>query len=595
MKKILPKDDSRITFNLNPLTNMATPNKNRIPDLRFSLRTGSGGYLQKLYGFTVVFLAFISVNELWAKTIYLDSESGKDRASGLSEREAWKSLKKVAEAKLEEGDQVLLKRGSVFKGKLFLQNLKGKEGKPIVVDCYGKGELPWINAKGYVAGVQMMGCSFVEISNLKITNDGGEIEPSAQFKSYGVWVNSYNKTACEHIYLRGLQIENIFASRAEVSSKNGKTKSVNKGIGVEVLSGRSSMLSNVIIENCRISRTSYTGIRTNGRYLMTKEGKKSGKKDKVKHLRGVRILNNKLDKIGGPGIQPGFIKNLLVRGNVVTSSGSKVDQRMAGRGSGIWPFASEVVMIEHNKFSHARGVGDSCGIHIDFNCSDVVVQYNLSVDNEGGFIEILGNNHNCCYRYNVSVNDGSRVKGVNGAHQEGKVLWLSGYVGKNDRAGPFNSYIYNNTIYLKKGAKASISISPTTDGVLIANNIFHIPGKMKNVRGDQKWNKPKKGQKVTNVVYMNNLYVHNKMLPTNLGMKDSRPIIGLAEFKNAGGHKIEDYIPSNRGLIKNGGIKINQLKADRKGLYTGLEVKKDILGNPIKGLPDLGAIEIQDP
>ena len=35
-------------------------------------------------------------------------------------------------------------------------------------------------------------------------------------------------------------------------------------------------------------------------------------------------------------------------------------------------------------------------------------QYNYSEDSEGGFCEILGDNHNVAYRFNVSVNDGFR-------------------------------------------------------------------------------------------------------------------------------------------------------------------------------------------
>ena len=40
------------------------------------------------------------------------------------------------------------------------------------------------------------------------------------------------------------------------------------------------------------------------------------------------------------------------------------------------------------------------------------------------------------------------------------------------------------------------------------------------------------------------------------------------------------------------GIEIPQIQGDKKGLITGLKADKDILGNPIKGLPDMGAIEL---
>ena len=50
-------------------------------------------------------------------------------------------------------------------------------------------------------------------------------------------------------------------------------------------------------------------------------------------------------------------------------------------------------VISQNKFQNANGPADSAGCHIDFNCNDVIVERNLSRNNAGGFIEILGNNN----------------------------------------------------------------------------------------------------------------------------------------------------------------------------------------------------------
>jgi hypothetical protein len=45
-------------------------------------------------------------------------------------------------------------------------------------------------------------------------------------------------------------------------------------------------------------------------------------------------------------------------------------------------------------------------------------------------------------------------------------------------------------------------------------------------------------------------------------------------------------------LIKNKGIEIPLIPGDKKGLFNGIKMTKDILGNDIKGNPDMGAIEI---
>ena len=107
-----------------------------------------------------------------------------------------------------------------------------------------------------------------------------------------------------------------------------------------------------------------------------------------------------------------------------------MDSRQWARGSGYWPFKCKNVLVQYNQFRHARGDADSCGVHIDFGNRDVTIQYNLSEDNEGGFVEILGDCINSIYRYNVSINDGARVNGVNGAFQDGHLIWLSDFVGE---------------------------------------------------------------------------------------------------------------------------------------------------------------------
>jgi len=73
-------------------------------------------------------------------TFYVDSEKGDDAAAGTAAAAAWKSLEKVNAAELIPGDQVLFKRGGLWRGQLTPQS--GADGKRIVYGAYGAGEKP---------------------------------------------------------------------------------------------------------------------------------------------------------------------------------------------------------------------------------------------------------------------------------------------------------------------------------------------------------------------------------------------------------------------------------------------------------------------
>jgi hypothetical protein len=64
-------------------------------------------------------------------------------------------------------------------------------------------------------------------------------------------------------------------------------------------------------------------------------------------------------------------------------------------------------------------------------------------------------------------------------------------------------------------------------------------------------------------------------------------------FRKPGGIDAADYIPGRKDLVQDRGRVIGRLAGDAIGLKIGLEVKHDILGRPIRGQPDLGAIEVE--
>jgi len=213
----------------------------------------------------------------------------------------------------------------------------------------------------------------------------------------------------------------------------------------------------------------------------------------------------------------------------------------------------------------------------------------MSIENGGGFVEILGKNHNCAYRYNISVNDGWRVKNKDGAMRDGEILFISNYTGKDvKKEGPYNNYIYNNAIYVKSDILSGFFLANTTKGLLVVNNIFYILG---DTHTTVRNGSVVPGEEPENIVITNNLYLHKGTLPDDFPVQDSSPLFGDPGFAAPGGYNAEDYIHENKALVQDKGIEITNLPGDNIGLKPGLKVNTDILGNKIKNRPVIGAVE----
>jgi hypothetical protein len=538
----------------------------------FMLRSMPKTSLLKTTGLAAFLLLPISAS---AATYYLDADGGSDANTGTSEGSAWQTLDHASSQSFQPGDSILLQRGDSFTGKLLLDGQSGSSGSPIIIGAYGTGDKPAIDASGYIAGVHIRNASYIEVSDLEITGDGGTmVDGSPEGERFGVLMDTTTGGVITHLTIQDLFIHDIYPAVGTPSE--GANPTTHMGFGV-VARGQSDTTSeHIVVQRCTIERVGFKAIN-------------------FSRVNFIDILNNTMLDIGGPAIQPGRCNDIVVRGNSVTRSGSYADPRMHGRGSGIWPWTCERVLIEKNTFTGARGRGDSCGIHIDYNCNHVVVQYNLSVDNSGGFIEILGNSYNNAYRYNISINDGRRVKGVTDQgslpnDQDGHIIFISGYTGSNPNTGPFNSYLYNNTIYVSSDIHTAFHIQENARGLLIANNIFYIEGT--TFDGTSSSLDDYTQDMIDSVVWENNLYQRTGIIPASFPFAETNQTIGDPLFANPGGLTAADYIPASSSLVEDQGVVIEKIPGDTLGLEAGLMVAEDYFGNPVVGAPDLGAIEI---
>jgi len=87
----------------------------------------------------------------WAATYYVDATNGLDKNNGLSEATAWKTIAKVNASRFVPGDQILFKRGEVWRETLVVPS-SGLPGRPITFSVYGVGNMPTITGADPVSG-----------------------------------------------------------------------------------------------------------------------------------------------------------------------------------------------------------------------------------------------------------------------------------------------------------------------------------------------------------------------------------------------------------------------------------------------------------
>ena len=392
-----------------------------------------------------------------ASAIYISSLGGNDNNNGLTPEFALQSLTKVNALDLLPGDSLLFKSGEIFIGELEIKNEGGTPENPIFIGSFGEGEKPVFDGDGFLSTIHIVNSGNIIFSNLEIKNNGGPSkEGVSEDLRYGMFLeNTFSDgTIFENYKLENLTFKNIFPT-TEVTDDD------NTGVNAHAITTSGSWgddehpsrFRNILIENCFFTRTA--------RHAAV-----------FKAIDSLTIRNNLFEHVGGAGmVISNNCTNILVEKNVTNYTGSKIDPRMAGRGSGIWCYRSKNLTVQHNKFMHAHGIHDSYGMHIDIGNRNVVYQYNYSEDNEGGFVEILGANVNVGYRYNLSVGDGWRKRG----NRMGQIFWLAGWSGDpKNPVGSDSIFVYNNSIYVRDSISPGIWIEAVSKNACIYNNSIKV-------------------------------------------------------------------------------------------------------------------------
>ena len=90
-------------------------------------------------------IIILLTTNLFATNYYVKND-GNDKADGLSDATAWKTITKINSMSFLSGDEILFKRGEIWKGKLIPPS-SGVEGNPITIGAYGEGNKPIIDGQ----------------------------------------------------------------------------------------------------------------------------------------------------------------------------------------------------------------------------------------------------------------------------------------------------------------------------------------------------------------------------------------------------------------------------------------------------------------
>ncbi len=420
-----------------------------------------------------------------ANVYYIDSKDGNDSADGLSPETAWKSLEKVGYLRLDAGDQVLLKAGSVWNGeKLTINQAKGSEEAKVVIGKYGEGALPILNGQGAnwnysrkeeLATVHVFNSSNIIVENLEVTN----YDETAD--NYGNGIIPESDKLLSAIVVEGRdagQLENITIRNNVVHDVNGRmTGGTNKSAGGIIFYVNGTDFSNpenkTWFDNISIVGNDVYDVCHEAIYMQSLWGKRPLVAEGDGEWVGwdnVYVAHNYVHHTAGDGIVIINTKNAVAEYNLLDGVANE-DYTAGGNPAhaGLWCWDANNVVMQYNEVCNTESKKDGMAFDFDYGVQNSIYQYNYTHNNKGGFFMVCpspwGATVNCVGRYNVSVNDG----GFDGT----RIL----------RFGGQNSYgiqFYNNTVYWADSVGENIIVAEkgTWDGgdsrgTRIFNNILY--------------------------------------------------------------------------------------------------------------------------
>ena len=277
------------------------------------------------------------------RIFYVSSMHGDDTNSGQTPEDAFRSLRKINQLEIQPGDQIFLERGSVFIGEYLHLYAGGTKEAPVVVDAYGEGALPRIEAdgngiwyqnygghldnvvhtwKGYLSSaVLLYDAEYISIRNLEITNNpcikNERLNQADRMNRTGVSVIAQNhgtlhQIELDHLYIHGVE-GNIYDKHL---NNGGIYMSVSRPDDEEKTG--IARYDGIHIHHCKVENCRRWGIAAGYTYQHDKFTTLELPDEVVKTYGSTNVVieHNFVKDIGGDGITPMYCFEPLIQYNI---------------------------------------------------------------------------------------------------------------------------------------------------------------------------------------------------------------------------------------------------------------------------------------
>jgi len=516
-----------------------------------------------------LFLAVVAFHAYSQSKTYFVSSDGNDRASGLSIKDAWKTIERVNQAVFQPGDKILFKSGEVWNGQLRPQG-SGESGKPITLSGYGGTARPIINlGKAEGAGIRLTNQSWWIIDGMEVTS-GAQHELGIGRQGIAVIAQGDNQLV-EHLIIRNCYVHDVWGQLGGNGDHLNYNSSAILVIIQNARGGRfNTTMSDVLVEHNRLERGDKCGIVVRG------------------CRQNMRVRHNYIEGFGGDGIFCSETNRGIIEFNEVRRTCLRSGYLDLVGGETWWPHTAAVwiqnaegTIIQFNEvYDTGRQPknGDGFAYDFDFNCVRCIAQYNYSKNN-AGFMLVMNRTFENVIRYNISQNDQTHLIQMHGDVKERNIF-------------------YNNIFYIDYGTvdlDFFIGDNGTGDknriGATFVNNIFFASGQshfrtaysagyVLSRTFDEETKVPTGSPEG---FFYNNLYFG----PWKNGVPDDPQKIVADPLFVAPGSGTDDGLASVCGyMLREGSPAINA------GIFVPNNGGRDYFGNPVEdGKPDIGAFE----